>query len=280
MRSREKDAQLVVGAGRSLKNMLVDLMSVLENQANTKIFIQGDLTLRVDGRDAYAIKLRNEDNVEPSNLKVRIDSAPVDTPTVASAAVTGNSTEKRKASEVVQVEESSASPMKRARTEEHPPVPGIDEESPNDQDRSDIERIMAKFGNISQQIRWVEDCRRLAGQAHDAREDKWRSTSATFHDDSRKMVERHNVWMTAEMGWQRNMLIQLANDLKGLYPLTHSLKWETPPTINHTAPPIPMPMGPIQHAGNRPLGKEYIPKLKKPLTPAARPGNPSNGART
>jgi hypothetical protein len=270
MRSNEKDAQLVVGAGRSLKNMLVDLMGVLENQANTKIFIQGDISLRVDGREAYTIKLRNEDHVEPSNLKVRIDNAPVNgTPTP---------NEKRKASQVDEDEGHAESPAKRARTEDPPPAPVNDEEGASDKEQPDVERIITKFGNVSAQIRWVEECRRLASQAHDAREEKWRSTSATFHDDNRKMMERHNIWMTAEMGWQRNMLIQLANDVKGLYPLTHSLKWETPPAMNHVAPPVPMPAGPMNphHANNRPLGKQYIPKIKKPDGP---PRN-SNGPKT
>lgn len=260
MRPNEKDAQLVVGAGRSLKNMLVDLMGVLEGQANTKIFIQGDITLRVDGREAYTIKLRNEDNVEPSNLKVRIDSAPTN--------VNGSTAEKRKPSHLNKADDAPESSSKRARTEEPPPpLPNNEEDAQNDLDQTEFERIMTKFGNVSAQIKWVEECRRLAGQAHDAREEKWRSTSATFHDDNWKAAERHNMWMSAEMGWQRNMVIQLANDVKGLYPLTHSLKWETPSHLGHASPPIPMPV-----VKDKPLGKPYVPKPRKtPAVPSSTP---------
>jgi hypothetical protein len=273
MKPNEKDAQLVVGAGRSLKNMLVDLMGVLEGQANTKIFIQGDITLRVDGRAAYTIKLRNEDNVEPSNLKVRIDNAPADNTAADNAPIdtdgNGSTSEKRKSSQLEDNEDESESASKRVKTAEQPAQPHTDEETAGEQDATDIERIMTKFSNVSAQIKWVEECRRLAGQSHDAREEKWRSTSATFHDDNRKASERHNMWLTAEMGWQRNMLIQLANDVKGLYPLAHSMKWETPPTMNHSAPPIPMPI-----PRDRPLGKAYVPKPKKLAPPPS-----SNGSK-
>ena len=258
-KSSEKDAQLVVGAGRSLKNMLVDLMGVLEGQANTKIFIEGDITLRVDGREAYMIKLRNEDNVEPSKLKVRIDNAP--------KLANGSALVKRKSDELEENTNALASLSKRTRTEEEPPpAPTMNADGADDEDESEFNRIMTKFSNVSAQIKWVEGCRRLAGQAHEAREEKWRSTSATFHDDNRKANERHQMWITAEMGWQRNMLIQLANDLKGLYPLAHSMKWETPPSLNHAAPPIPMPI-----AKDMPLGKPYVPKPRKPPASANPP---------
>ena len=269
-KSSEKDAQLVVGAGRSLKNMLVDLMSVLEEQASTKIFIQGDITLCVDGRESYTIKLQNEDNVEPSNLRVRIENA-VNDDNVGTS-------QKRKSSQLEDATETPDSPSKRTKTDDAPPPPAPgndDDDGAGEPDQPEFDRIMTKFSNISAQIKWVEECRRLAGQAHDAREEKWRSTSATFHDDNRKATERHNMWMTTEMGWQRSMLIQLANDVKGLYPLTHSLKWETPPQLTHAKPPIPMPRAvhtPLTNDG--PLGKPYVPKPRKPST------TPANGRKT
>lgn len=267
----EKDTQMVVSAGRSLKTMLVDLMGVLENQANAKIFIQGDITLRVDGRESYTIQLRNEDGLEPSNLKVHIDNA--------LATTNGSlSTNKRKASDGAEVVEVAADSSKRARTEDAqpPPAPGNDDEG--DGDGSEFQQIMTKFGNLSAQIKWVEECRRLAGHSHDAREEKWRSTSATFHDDNRKMLERHNMWMTAEMGWQRNMLIQLANDLKGLYPLAHSMKWETPPSMNPAPLPFPTPM---LHNNNGPIGKPYTPKQpRKPAASTLKPNSNPNLSST
>jgi len=267
---KPSDAQLVVFAGRSLKNMLVDVMGLLEERADTKIFMQGDITLRIEGRESYTIKLLNEDNAEPSNLKVRIDNAG----TSSSGSSSSNTAEKRKVDQTEGTDDAPASPSKRARTDDAlpppPPPPNNNEDAEGGLEQPEFERIMTKFSNISAQIKWVEECRRVAGQAHDAREEKWRSTSATFHDDNRKAAERHNMWMTAEMGWQRNMLIQLAKDVKGLYPLTHSLKWETPPQMYHAAPPIPMPIA--RDTRDKPLGKPYVPKPRT-LQPSSKSSN-------
>jgi hypothetical protein len=57
------------------------------------------------------------------------------------------------------------------------------------------------------------------------REERWRSTSATFHDDLRKGRERHEAWIIQEMAWQRDMLIGLSHDMKNLQSLGHSMKW-------------------------------------------------------
>jgi len=253
---KPSDAQLVVFAGRSLKNMLVDVMGLLEERADTKIFMQGDITLRIEGRESYTIKLLNEDSAEPSNLKVRIDNT-------GTGGSSSNPAEKRKVDQTEETDDAPVSPSKRARIDDAlpspPPLPpNNNDDAEGGLEQPEFERIMTKFSNISAQIKWVEECRRVAGQAHDAREEKWRSTSATFHDDNRKAAERHNMWMTAEMGWQRNMLIQLAKDVKGLYPLTHSLKWETPPQMYHAAPPTPMPIA--RDTRDKPLGKPYVPK--------------------
>ena len=57
------------------------------------------------------------------------------------------------------------------------------------------------------------------------REERWRSSSATYHDETRKGRERHEAWIVQEMAWQRNMLIGLSNDMKGLHSIGHSMKW-------------------------------------------------------
>jgi hypothetical protein len=98
---------------------------------------------------------------------------------------------------------------------------------PNDAaDEPTPRRIFQKLNNLSEQVHWVEQCHRVADEAHDNREDTWRTSSATFHDHVRQARERHETWIANEMAWQRNMLLNLSNEIKGLYPLNHSLKWK------------------------------------------------------
>jgi len=68
----DNDTSLVVGAGRSLKTMLGDLTAVLQEQAHAKIFISGEMHLRIDGREDYTLSLVIEDQGDPSSLKVKI----------------------------------------------------------------------------------------------------------------------------------------------------------------------------------------------------------------
>lgn len=254
----DKDPQLVVGAARSLKNMFVDLMSVLEAQAKSKIFIQGDITLRVEGRESYTITLFNEDSVEPSDLKVRIGNVP---------ATNGGSheTPQKRGPECVDSDEAT-SPSKRARIDDTTKeLEDVEEEAT--EEAPDTSTVSSKLNNISAQIKWVEECRRIAGELHDAREEKWRTTSATFHDDNRKARENHEKFLLAEMNWQRSMLIALANDMKGMQALSHSLKWETPPTPfpgpQQTQQPIPAPALPMPQLKHRPYAPRQMQKKKK-----------------
>lgn len=282
----DKDPQLVVGAGRSIKNMLVDLMRVLQDQADAKIFIQGNISLRVHGRDSYTIRLHNEDNVEPTNLQVRIDKAS-QTPHAIPSGDSNGVAQKRKAEEMARADPTSAqappSP-KRARTYKEFDMPGTERDAKTDDEEED--RILSKLNDISSQIKWVEDCRRIADGSHDMREEKWRSTSATFHDEGRRARERHEAWIVSELGWQRSTLVQLANDMKGLYPLTHSLKWETPPHLSGapSALPVSLPAStrpsqgtagpPGPHMTDKPLGKVYTPRTGRG------PGRPPNTTKT
>jgi hypothetical protein len=233
MKSSEKDPQLVVGAGRSLKNMFVDLMALLETQAKAQVFIQGDITLRVEGRESYTISLFNPDGVEPSDLKVRMDkSSDLESGPVFPNGISANDVN---ASRKRQREDNQADGWKD--TETTPKRKRVDSENDGDASQHTLQNrqreasttlaanVDTKLQNISAQIKWVEECRRIADEAHDKREETWRTTSATFHDEARKARERHDTWVASEMSWQRNILVGMMNDLKGLYPLGHSLKW-------------------------------------------------------
>lgn len=228
----DNDTSLVVGAGRSLKTMLNDLTAVLQEQAHAKIFISGEMHLRIDGREDYTLSLVIEDQGDPSSLKVKIgkrkdvngassnavsmlkrkhDAAPVDS--------TDQDVPKRRRidAESGDKEDANPAPKPPAQKDVVEPSEAADEPTPR--------RILQKLNNISEQIHWVEQCRRIADEAHDKCEETWRATSATFHDDTRRTRDRHEAWMVEEMAWQRNMLLGLSNDIKGLYPLGHSLKW-------------------------------------------------------
>lgn len=118
--------------------------------------------------------------------------------------------------------------------------------------------VLSKLKNISHQIKWVEDCRRIADNHHDTREEHWRTTSATFHDEVRRVREKHENWMVREMTWQRDVLRQLLGELKGLGAAVHSVKWELPPGLPPAAhPPLQgpaQPKQPIPRGPGRPPG--------------------------
>ncbi|KAJ9647300.1 hypothetical protein H2199_002287 [Coniosporium tulheliwenetii] len=114
-------------------------------------------------------------------------------------------------------------------------------------------KVMAQFRNLSNQIRWVEDCRRIADEAHDIKEDNWRVTSATFHDNSQRRQQSHENWVKAEMKKQGNVLTQVLTEVRGLSNLTMSLKWETPTapaptTAANSRAPVPIPRLPKPRA--------------------------------
>ncbi|KAF2815053.1 uncharacterized protein BDZ99DRAFT_494911 [Mytilinidion resinicola] len=125
----------------------------------------------------------------------------------------------------------------------------------------DLVRKEAK--QLSNQIRWVEQCRRIASEAHDAREETWRMSSASFHDKNRQSRESFEQRMLNESAIQGTMLSQILSEVKGLASVAFSLKWETP---SQYSAPVPSqsrpghgstptqrpPQAPPQHAGRRP----------------------------
>lgn len=44
---------------------------------------------------------------------------------------------------------------------------------------------MTEFSNISKLVPWLEHCRKTFADKTQAREEKWRTSSATFHDQAR-----------------------------------------------------------------------------------------------
>jgi hypothetical protein len=90
---------------------------------------------------------------------------------------------------------------------------------------------------LSTQIKWVEDCRRIASDAHDKREETWRTSSASFHDRNRQDREAFQARMINDSNMHARMLTQILNEVKSLSNVTMSLKWETPD--HQIAPPQP-----------------------------------------
>ncbi|KAK4960248.1 hypothetical protein LTR10_003142 [Elasticomyces elasticus] len=69
---------------------------------------------------------------------------------------------------------------------------------------------MAELNNISKLIPWLEACRKSAADKAQAREEKWRTSSATFHDQSRRERETAEERMEAELAKQRVLLEKIA----------------------------------------------------------------------
>jgi len=48
---------------------------------------------------------------------------------------------------------------------------------------------MTELSNISKLVPWLEHCRKMSADKTQAREEKWRTSSATFHDQARRARE-------------------------------------------------------------------------------------------
>lgn len=69
---------------------------------------------------------------------------------------------------------------------------------------------MTELSNISKLIPWLEHCRKTSADKVHAREEKWRSSSATFHHESRKEREAAEARLEKKLEAQRHILIKLA----------------------------------------------------------------------
>jgi hypothetical protein len=104
----------------------------------------------------------------------------------------------------------------------------------DDQNTSTNDLIRQESKLLSSQIRWVEECRRVATAMHDEREENWRTTSAGFHEGNRQNREQFQNRMLHESAIQGKMLNEILNEVKSIGLYTQSMKWETP---DHLATP-------------------------------------------
>lgn len=121
------------------------------------------------------------------------------------------------------------------------PSPDVDRDDAN---ASITEVIRRETGLISRQIKWVEDCRRVANNVHVKREDTWRTSSAGFHDQQRQDRENFQNRIIHESTVHSQTLNQILNEVKAIGLYAQNMKWETPSYLNsmpHVSPQVPTP---------------------------------------
>ena len=69
---------------------------------------------------------------------------------------------------------------------------------------------MAELNNIAKLIPWLEHCRKSSADKVQAREEKWRSSSATFHDQARREREAAEKRLEKKLEEQRELLLKIA----------------------------------------------------------------------
>jgi hypothetical protein len=131
------------------------------------------------------------------------------------------------------------------------PSPSIDRD---DQSSSIPDVIRHESKLISRQIKWVEDCRRVAADIHDKREETWRTSSAGFHDRQRQDRERFQDRVLHESSINTQTLSQILNEVKAIGLYAQSMKWETSTShLMNMAPSISTPPAfPTQPPGPSP----------------------------
>ena len=118
------------------------------------------------------------------------------------------------------------------------PSPTLDKD---DQNVSIPDLIRKEVRLLSSQIHWVEECRRVAADVHDKREENWRTSSAGFHDRARQDREGFQTRVLYESTEQGRLLNQILNEVRAIGLYSQSMKWETP---GHLAPYPPVPPQP------------------------------------
>jgi hypothetical protein len=154
------------------------------------------------------------------------------------------------------------------------PSPSVDRDDRN-ASVSDLVRRESKL--LSSQIRWVEECRRVATDIHDKKEENWRTSSAGFHDRNRQDRENFQTRMLNESSMQGRVLNQILNEVKTIGLYTQSMKWETPDHLaRHPAfPPQPtapaFPTAPTQPTATpTPAAPVAIPRNNGPVSTRGR----------
>ncbi len=74
---------------------------------------------------------------------------------------------------------------------------------------------MAELANISKLLPWLENCRKTSSDQVQAREEKWRTSSATFHDQSRRDREAAEKRIERKLEEQKDLLLRVIR-AKGL----------------------------------------------------------------
>lgn len=69
---------------------------------------------------------------------------------------------------------------------------------------------MSELSSITKLIHWLEHCRKTAADKTQAREEKWRSSSATFHDTARREREAAEKRIEKKLDEQNELLMKLA----------------------------------------------------------------------
>ncbi|GAB1742130.1 hypothetical protein NU219Hw_g7517t1 [Hortaea werneckii] len=70
--------------------------------------------------------------------------------------------------------------------------------------------VMAELTNVSKLVSHHEQCRKVDSGKIQAREEKWRTSSATFHDHARRDRDAAEKRLETELGRQRALLIKIA----------------------------------------------------------------------
>ncbi|EMD00181.1 hypothetical protein BAUCODRAFT_128817 [Baudoinia panamericana UAMH 10762] len=69
---------------------------------------------------------------------------------------------------------------------------------------------MSELANITRLIPWLESCRQTNAHKSQAREEKWRTNSATFHDQARREREAAGKKLQSELEKQTALLLKIA----------------------------------------------------------------------
>ena len=69
---------------------------------------------------------------------------------------------------------------------------------------------MNELTSISKLIPWLEHCRKTSADKVQAREEKWRTSSATFHDQTRRERETAEKGIEKQLQAQRELLLKIA----------------------------------------------------------------------
>ncbi|KAM3421952.1 hypothetical protein BST61_g2329 [Cercospora zeina] len=69
---------------------------------------------------------------------------------------------------------------------------------------------MGEMASIAKLIPWLEQCRKTSADKVQAREEKWRSSSATFHDQNRREREVAEASIEKRLDSHRHLLLKIA----------------------------------------------------------------------